>query len=202
MVKLTRLSRLRSAVWTQRADSGERGSVVVEAALITPIFIMLLIGVLEFGLAFKDQLAVTSAVRAGARMASAEPRISTLAADAAAQVAREGSALDMSTVQALWVYKADTSGHPIGAGGTFNSCGTSCIKFTWNAGQNQFVPSGGSWLASSQNACHGEQDSVGVYLSIRHAGVTRAIFDALTLTSHTVMSLEPVPSLQAGGCRQ
>ena len=45
---------------------------------------------IEFGLAFKDQLAMTSAVRAGARIASAEPRSATFATDAASQVATRG----------------------------------------------------------------------------------------------------------------
>ena len=106
----------------------DRGVAAVEAAIVTPIFLLVVIGVIEFGLAFKDQLAVTSAVRAGARIASAEPRTTTFATDAAAQVAREGSALDMSNVQALWVYQADASGHPVGAGGTFNSCATNCVR--------------------------------------------------------------------------
>lgn len=194
---------LRRRVRTRPARSDDRGSAVVEAALITPILLLLIVGVLEFGFAFKDQLAVTSAVRAGARMASAEPRIATFATDAAAQVAREGSALDLTTASKLWIYKADPSdpgGHPLGAGGTFNSCGTSCVQFTWNAGQSKFVPLSGSWSPTSQNACHGTQDSVGVYLSIQHPAVTNAIFSVLTLTSHTVMALEPIPSLQAGGC--
>ena len=39
-----------------------------------PALLLLIVGLLEFGLAFKDQLAITSAVRAGARIASAEPR--------------------------------------------------------------------------------------------------------------------------------
>lgn len=191
----------RFRLWTRPARSGDRGSAVVEAALITPVLLLLIVGVFEFGFAFKDQLAITSAVRAGARMASAEPRIATFAADAAAQVAREGSALDMGDVKALWVYKADATGHPTGAGGTFSSCSTSCIQFTWNSVQKKFLSSGGSgWLYTTQNACQSKQDSVGVYLKVDHKSVTKSIFNVLTLTSHTVMALEPIPSLQAGGC--
>jgi hypothetical protein len=177
----------------------ERGIAAVEAAIVTPIFMLVIIGIIEFGLAFKDQLAITSAVRAGARIASAEPRFATFASDAASQVAREGSALDMSDVQALWVYQADASGHPIGAGGSFGSCATNCVVFSWNG--SQFVQTGGSWDASSQNACQGTQDSVGVYLSFKHPGVTKTIFDHLGLSSYTVMRFEPIPALQAGGCK-
>lgn len=184
---------------TRRRD--DRGVSAVEAAIVVPVFLLLVIGVIEFGLAFKDQLAVTSAVRAGARLASSEPRSASFATDAAVQVANEASALDMSGVTSLWVYKADATGHPMGAGGSFSSCSSSCITFTWSAASNSFVQSGGSWTASSQDACPGEEDSVGVYLAYNHTAVTGVFFSSLGLSSHTVMRLEPVPALQAGGCK-
>jgi hypothetical protein len=185
----------------RRGRADDRGSVAVEAALVIPVLLLLIVGLLEFGLAFKDQLGITSAVRAGARIAAAEPRYANFAADAAAAVAKEGSAVDFSGVQALWVYQADDSGHPVGAGGTFNSCSTNCIKFAYDSSARAFVQSGGSWPASSQDACQGQQDSIGVYLKLKHAGVTTLIFTSLGLDSYTVMRLEPIPSLAAGGCK-
>jgi TadE-like protein len=186
--------------WTARLRRpDDRGVTAVEAALITPVFLLVVIGIIEYGLVFKDQLAVTSAVRAGVRMASAEPRLASFATDAAAQVAREGSALDMSDVSKLWVYQADGSGHPVGAGGSFSSCATNCITFAWNG--SAFVRTGGSWNPLSQNACQGTQDSIGVYLSFQHPGVTKVFFNAMKLSSYTVMRFEPIPALQAGGCR-
>ena len=190
--------------WLRRRHAlvrGDRGVTAIEAAIITPVFMLLLIGIIEFGLAFKDQLAITSAVRAGARIASAEPRYANFATDAASQVAREGSAADLSKTQALWVYKADSTGHPIGAGGTFNSCSTACVQFTWNSSSKSFVQSGGSWPATSQDACPGEEDSVGVYLKVNHSGVTNLFFSVLGLQSYTVMRLEPIPAMQTGGCK-
>jgi hypothetical protein len=180
---------------------GDRGVAAVEAAIVTPVFILLVVGVVEFGLAFKDQLAVTSAVRAGARIASAEPRYANFASDAAAQVAKEGGAVNMNDVTALWVYKADSTGHPIGAGGTFNSCASSCMQFSWDSATGSFVQASGSWPAASQDACVGEEDSVGVYLQLNHVGVTQLFFNSLGLHSYTVMRLEPIPAMQTGGCK-
>jgi hypothetical protein len=185
----------------RRRRGADRGSVAVEAALVIPVLLLLIIGLLEFGLVFKDQLAVTSAVRAGARIAAAEPRYANFAADAAAAVAKEGSAIDMSGVRALWVYQADTSGHPVGAGGSFGSCSTNCIKFVWNNATKAFVQNSGSWPAVNQNACQGQQDSIGVYLQVNHSAVTTLIFSTLGLDSYTVMRLEPIPALAAGGCK-
>jgi Flp pilus assembly protein TadG len=193
--------RRRRPLFLNRITRDDRGVVAVEAAIVTPLFLLIIIGVIEFGLAFKDQLAITSAVRAGARIASAEPRVTSMATDAAAQVAQEAAAVDMKNVNALWVYQADSSGHPVGAGGTFDSCSTNCVQFSWDSGSKTFVQTGGSWPATAQNACQGTQDSVGVYLSFTHPGVTKAIFNTLGLHSYTVMRLEPVPPLQSGGCK-
>jgi Flp pilus assembly protein TadG len=51
----------------QASDSKDRGSVAVEFALVLPILITLLLGVLEFGNAYGAQLAITNAAREAAR---------------------------------------------------------------------------------------------------------------------------------------
>lgn len=45
----------------------ESGQAMVEFALILPIFIFILFGVIEFGWIFSNQISVTSAAREGAR---------------------------------------------------------------------------------------------------------------------------------------
>ena len=181
-----------------RAD--DRGVTAVEAALITPIFMLVVIGIIEYGLVFKDQLAVTSAVRAGARMASAEPRISTFATDAAAQVAKAGAALPLADVDRLWVYQADASGHPMGPAAPSRPARASCVTFRWTG--SSFVQSGGSWPSTSaERRVRARRTASGIYLKFKHPGVTKVFFQQMDLTSHTVMRLEPIPPLQAGGCK-
>lgn len=185
----------------RRNRDGERGATAVETAVVIPVLLLLLVGIIEFGLAFKDQLAITSAVRAGARIAAAEPRYANFAQDAANAVAKEGAAVDLADVQALWVYQADSTGHPVGAGGSFDSCSSNCIKYSYDGATKSFVQASGAWPAANQNACQGQQDSIGVYLQFKHTGMTTMIFDSLGLSSYTVMRLEPVPALNAGGCQ-
>lgn len=47
-----------------------RGQAMVEMALILPLFLLLLIGMLEFGLILHDYITVAEAARAGARAAA------------------------------------------------------------------------------------------------------------------------------------
>jgi hypothetical protein len=187
-----------------RVNCPERGAVAVEAALVTPLLFLLVFGIIEFGFVFKDWLGASSAVRAGARIASAEPRQADFAQDAANQVAREGAALDLARTRDLWVYKANGDGYPMDSGNSFGSCDTKCVHFDWkpgsDGGKGHFAPTSGSWASSDQDACQGGQDDVGVYLAVNRPAVTGLFFGHLTLTSHTVMRLEPVPSLYGKGC--
>lgn len=45
----------------------ERGAVAVEFALLLPLLITLLVGIIQFGLAFNTKLSLTHATREGAR---------------------------------------------------------------------------------------------------------------------------------------
>jgi hypothetical protein len=48
----------------------DRGAVMVEMAIVVPIFLLLVFGMLEFGLAFKDKLTMTHAVNSATRRAT------------------------------------------------------------------------------------------------------------------------------------
>jgi Flp pilus assembly protein TadG len=47
----------------------DRGQTAVEFALITPVIVLLLLGIVQVGIAFHDYITVTDAARAGARKA-------------------------------------------------------------------------------------------------------------------------------------
>src|SRR3712207_561889 len=48
----------------------ERGQTMAEFALVLPVFALLLFAIIQFGIAFNNYLALTDAVRAGARTAA------------------------------------------------------------------------------------------------------------------------------------
>ncbi|MEO8291050.1 MAG: TadE/TadG family type IV pilus assembly protein, partial [Gaiellaceae bacterium] len=53
-------------IWYKR----QQGQTMVEFALVLPVLAILLFGVIQFGVAFNNYLAVTDAVRAGSRQAA------------------------------------------------------------------------------------------------------------------------------------
>jgi Flp pilus assembly protein TadG len=68
-------------------SESERGAVAVEFALLLPILVALLLGIMEFGLAYNAQITVTGAAREGARTMAVEndPAAARRAARAAAR---------------------------------------------------------------------------------------------------------------------
>jgi Flp pilus assembly protein TadG len=191
---------------------GDRGASAVEAAIVTPLVMALFFGVIEFGFVFKDYLAVAGAVRAGVRIASANPHTITFAQVAADSVARTGGAMNFNDVQQLWVYKVAPvcltcalTDKPVGFT-DFSNC-TVCVKFKWDAVTKQFVKWGPEdWPSTNQNACSssgpggtGGPDRIGVYLELKHDAFTKFVFSSLKISEASILSLEPIPT--SAGCQ-
>lgn len=64
-----------------------RGQTLVELALLLPILVLLVFGILEFGRVFNETLVVTAAAREGARVAAVNSDNDAAAVDAVKQVA-------------------------------------------------------------------------------------------------------------------
>ena len=203
-----------------RRDRGDAGAVAVEAALITPILITLVFGMIEFSLLLRDNVSTTSLVRVGARISSAEPRVGTVAGcksnattdkcfaqDAADAIQRAGSALPKDSIDHINVYLANSAGYPSGSvsgwatdtNTSLNAnCGAgsiTCYTYTWNKSSNRFFYGGGAWDPKSINACAGAQGmAVGVSMFVNHNGITGLFFTKFNLTDHAVMKFEPLPA--------
>ena len=203
----------------------ERGAVVVEAAIVTPLLMIMLLGIIEMALLMKDDVALTSAVRNGGRIASANagagpggvaaddgscttpctpanaPKFAQLAANA---IQSAGSALPKDSIQELWVYKANSKGYPcpVDTGcetntATAMTCGLNCVKYKWLEVQGR-VPLLQRDLALqvSVNACaNNNPDVVGVYMKAKHSFLTGFFTDSTMIEDHAVFTFEPLPTL-------
>lgn len=198
--------------WRRRCG-GERGASAVEAALVTPVVVAMLVGIVELGMVFKDYLGATSMATSGVRMASAAPRVEDFGLKAAAQMRASGTATDPRLVTELWVFRAGTSNAPLERPTTCTSA-TKCIPLTWDATAGRFVygTSAGpnpslknNWPHTAQNACGlsvpgGSLDRVGVYVNVRHDFLTGFVFgSSLDIKETKAMNLEPYPA--ADGCK-
>jgi hypothetical protein len=198
--------------------------VVVEAAIVTPLLMIMLLGIIEMALLMKDDVALTSAVRNGGRIASANagagpggvaaddgscttpclpgnaPKFAQLAANA---IQSAGSALPKDSIQELWIYKANSKGYPcpVDTGceantATAMTCGPNCVRFKWVKARDEFRYFSGTWVSKSVNACaNNNPDVVGVYMKAKHSFLTGFFTDSTTIEDHAVFTFEPLPTL-------
>lgn len=127
----------------------EAGVSTIEAAFVLPILLVIALGAAEFGFAFIDWLSVSNAASTGARIGSSAGTASVADTAILSSVEEALSDVDSSTVQAVWIYKADTDGTPVDAAlgcdiGAEGLCPTS----------NVYVPkAGGGWSCLAVNGC-------------------------------------------------
>jgi TadE-like protein len=98
----------------RRLDDGKaRGAVMVEMAIVVPIFILLVFGMLEFGLAFKDRLAMAHAAQTAARVAAVQGNEDVADREILKGFTRGLSAVaSLDAVKFVDVFKANPDGTP------------------------------------------------------------------------------------------
>lgn len=176
-----------------------------------------LAGIVEMSLLMRDSIATTSAVRVGARIASASagagpgvcvasanpPPCTPASAPAFAQAAadaiqRAGSAMPKDSIEWIIVYDANTQGYPMPTTNRTLSCTTNCVAYVWDKNLDKFRYSSGSWASNSVNACVNDplRTAVGVAMQAKHAWVTGLFGQSKTISERSIMQFEPLPSEQ------
>lgn len=166
------------------ARSSQRGQALVEFTVIIPVFLLLLTGMLEFGLAFSDRLTLGNATREGARIGGALATGSdvpcsgdpagvdkTIIASLQNILKSGGSDVDLSFINSIRIFKATTGGAQIG--GYVN-----VWTFTPGAGPDadpgpgvetlDFSPSSTGWAACTRNNGAASPDSIGVSIDYQY----------------------------------
>lgn len=94
-----------------RSIRGERGQTMTEFAVILPVFLMLLLGIAQGGIALNHYLALTDAARAGARygavLRTSDTRVTETTAKVKASAANLDGAKLAVTVTSTWDPGAD-----------------------------------------------------------------------------------------------
>lgn len=89
---------------SRRARS--KGATIVEAAIVLPVMILVVIGTMEIGMAFKDFLTVGAMSREGARVAALAGKNAQADCAVLIGVASIGTQGDMDRIENVQIYKA------------------------------------------------------------------------------------------------
>lgn len=184
-----------------RPQRRQRGTVLVEAALILPLLIMLAMGTLEYGMAWRDRLSVQSSVRSAVRTGV------SLGNDSQAdynilQNLKAGMGSRFSNTTRIVVYKSTA---------TDGAVPSACLSGSVSGVCNSYVAADAS-LASTSFGCvagakdtswcpttrvtnidaSGGLDCLGVYITYNHGLITGSFGSgSLTIKDGAVMRVEP-----------
>ncbi|MCU1358237.1 MAG: hypothetical protein JWM89_3655 [Acidimicrobiales bacterium] len=207
-----RRSRVRRSSWAGRLRElarENRGVAVLEAAIITPVFFSLILGIAEIGLCMNDYLAVSNATRVGARVASSTG--ADLYSDYWVLTAVESAstALQRNKLVKIVVYKpsaygeAPTStcqaGTPTAGTGTthtgacnvYDAADLLAPKANFGCLTTQTLDQYWCPTVRKITLTGAGTDYVGVWMQYNHPWLTRMFGSTRTLTDQSVIRLEP-----------
>ncbi len=193
-----------------------KGQALVEFTIVIPVFMLLLLGMMEFGFAFSDRLTLGNATREGARVGSSlvtgmttacsgDPAGVDTAIIASLQFILKsgGSDVNLSHITSIKIFKATSTGAQ--SGGSVNTW-----TYTPGSGPDadtgpgierlDFSPSSTNWAACTRRNT-APADSLGVSITYQYQLQTPLVAvtallggsqgSTITLVDKTVMALNP-----------
>lgn len=200
---------------TRRRSTRAKGQGLVEFALILPVFMMLLLGILEFGMAFDHLISISYAAREGARTGSAmvngggtlgcgsgqSPNAATVDPLIIAAVERvltsPGSQVDLTNVAQIRIFLATSTGAETSSVNvwTYSHAAGPVV----DGDSLDFVPSSSPWNACSRTNTL-PAPSIGVSIRYRYEfttplgslfGMFGGTSAGLDISDGTVMAMNP-----------
>lgn len=181
--------------------------MLLEAALVTPVFLTLVFGVIEGGLALHTRLSVVNMTLTGARTASGHGN-DVLADYYVIQAVQRGrGGVSSGDLGPIVVYRATGPSDRVPSACTTSSVAGLCNRYVAADASrpstdfgcvgppgpatkidNAWCPTGRKTALTGAN---GPPDYVGVYVQAAYRSVTGVLAGNLTLRSDTIMRLEP-----------
>ncbi len=184
----------------------DRGATLIEAAIITPVLLLFVFGIFEFGFAFRNYLAVSNVVRDAAREASVSGNAGNADHRVMRAVDRAGAALPDGAIDRLIIFEAtgpDSTPHPdCLAGVPRGDTGTERCN-VYEGGDFDLAESGfgcdpgppkePDWFycPTSRDVIVGNLDYVGIWVQVTHRYITGLFGDSITFTDQIILKLEP-----------
>ena len=196
-----------------RRFRGERGATIVEAAFVTPVFFLLVFGIMEFGWLYKDWMSVSNASHDGAREGSASGVDAYADYNILFVIQRSLAALSKN-VDYVIVFKAATANDTVpaacktsAAGGGRGVAGSCNVYYPadWNApsyGQASFgydaianpnpalLDKNWPGLSRSDHKTDPGPDFLGVFVQATHLSLTGISAGNQTLTKTSIIQIE------------
>lgn len=197
-------SRLR----THKRNRGERGASLVEAAVVTPVLLLIIFGIFEFGFFFRNYLAVSNGARDGAREASVAANVADADYRVMRAIERATAALPDDAIETIKVYEAtdpEDRASDVGCGGTSSVVGVCNVYVAsdltrdvtqWGcqtvAGGDPVDSPDRFWCPTDREVSIGTGlDYVGIEITVSHDYITGLFGSSTTFDDYIVLKVEP-----------
>ncbi|MGD2061544.1 MAG: pilus assembly protein [Acidimicrobiia bacterium] len=185
-----------------RRKSRERGATIVEAAIIVPLLLLMVIAIMEYGLAFKDYLTVSYLSREGARLGALAGDSDTADCDILTGLADLITPGDLARIDYIEIYEADQSSGNQGATNraTYTDPNDPNVCTEPSGGQPgdgwSITPIGGGYPTGSRNTAASPTtplDIIGVRVVLTRSWITGfgPFSGTATVDETTITRMEP-----------
>jgi Flp pilus assembly protein TadG len=212
--RVTARSLARSGTAPTGRFRGDSGAILAEAALITPLFIVIIFGILEFGGLFRDYLTLSNTATVATRQAAISGDSSSADGEILNAIRKASRAVPRNQIELIVIWHAtgptDTvpavckSGTPVagtapnftGACNVYKNTGTQWWTYnatnlstcTVSSPQKFWCPTDRK-TAVKDNAGAGP-DYLGVYIKLEHPWITGLFGQSVTIDTTSITKLE------------
>jgi hypothetical protein len=184
----------------RRRESGERGAALVETAITMPVFFLLIFGIIEFGLAFRDNLTVANTTRDAARAGSVmgdDPTADQFILDV---IEASSAAMSPQQLTRIVVFEATGPDTPVPPACLAGPVASLCNVYSGANLAATGAPTFGCgptsldrhWCPTTRIVAQdGPPDYLGVFVEASRPMVTGVLGRSLTLRDTFVLRLEP-----------
>jgi Flp pilus assembly protein TadG len=190
---------------------GDEGAVVAEMALCLPFLVMIMAGICDFGVGFKDRTVIQGALRNSARTIAASGKAVTADQLAISTLWAGMSQLKSVAINRVVIFQADGTGvvpaiclttatNAAGAGVAASECN---IYSSAQVQSSSFITAGATcavagtgwdrfWCpVNRKDKLTDPVDYAGIYMDVTYTPFTRIFKSSITLTDKVITRLEP-----------
>ena len=185
---------------------GDRGATLIEASIVTPVLMLFVFGIFEFGFAFRDYLAVANSTRDAAREASVAGNVLDADYRILRAVERASAALPDNAIKDIVVFQAsgpDSSVPDACKSSSQTTAGAACNHYTvadlslpdTDFGCDMGPPADPdiSFCPSSRDVSltGGGTEYIGIWMRVEHDFITGLFGSKITFEDTTILPAEP-----------
>ncbi len=196
---------------TQDRRRGERGASIIEAAFVTPVFVLLIFGIFEMGFLLRNYTVVSSSSADAARAAAVYGNLPEADFLTLQTLEHSLNKVGLENIEVLVIYHATGPGDSVPAGclSVPPSSSLECNRYTpadffLNNVDAAGVPTGywgcavgtsrdSGWCPTSRETAISSPtgpDHVGVYIEFKHTYITGVLGTERTITADRIARLE------------